>query len=42
VFIGQGLIIGGVPYTWNELINGIVLGAAVAFATLLRGRDAAS
>lgn len=42
VFIGQGLIIGGVPYTWNEVINGIVLGAAVAFATLLRGRDASS
>lgn len=39
VFIGQGLIIGGVPFTWNEAINGIVLGAAVAFATLLRGRD---
>lgn len=39
VFIGQGLIIGGVPYTWNELINGIVLGAAVAFATMLRGRN---
>ena len=39
VFIAQGLIIGGLPFTWDEVINGFVLGTAVA--TLLRGRGRA-
>jgi ribose/xylose/arabinose/galactoside ABC-type transport system permease subunit len=39
IFIAQGLIIGGVPFTWNQVINGVVLAVAVAFATVLRGRQ---
>lgn len=35
VWIRQGLIIGGVPFTWAEVVNGAVLIAAVTSARLL-------
>jgi ribose/xylose/arabinose/galactoside ABC-type transport system permease subunit len=35
VWIRQGLIIGGVPFTWAEVVNGVVLIAAVTSARLL-------
>lgn len=36
VYIAQGLVIGGVPFTWTDLINGAVLIVAVALSTTLR------
>jgi ribose/xylose/arabinose/galactoside ABC-type transport system permease subunit len=38
VWVAQGLITGGVAYTWMEFINGSVLIAAVAVSSLTRGR----
>jgi ribose/xylose/arabinose/galactoside ABC-type transport system permease subunit len=39
VYVAQGLIIGGVEFTWNQVINGLVLIVAVSFATIVRGND---
>jgi ribose/xylose/arabinose/galactoside ABC-type transport system permease subunit len=36
VYVGQGLIVGGVPFTWTDVINGTVLVFAVAISTILR------
>jgi ribose/xylose/arabinose/galactoside ABC-type transport system permease subunit len=38
VYISQGLVTGGVSYTWTDLINGLVLIVAVAMSTTLRRR----
>jgi ribose/xylose/arabinose/galactoside ABC-type transport system permease subunit len=37
-WVSQGLIVGGVPFTWTSVINGVVLAAAVALSSLLRQR----
>jgi ribose/xylose/arabinose/galactoside ABC-type transport system permease subunit len=37
VTVSQGLVIGGVPFTWNEVINGAVLIGAVAFHSYFDG-----
>ena len=39
VTVGQGLIIGGLPFTWTFVVNGIVLVAAVALSTVLKKRQ---
>lgn len=36
VWVSQGLIVGGIPFTWTEVVNGLVLIAAVAFSTYFR------
>lgn len=36
VFVAEGLLEGGVPFTWNDFINGAVLVLAVALSTVLR------
>jgi ribose/xylose/arabinose/galactoside ABC-type transport system permease subunit len=36
VWVAQGLVIGGLPFTWTDLINGAVLIIAVALSTSLR------
>jgi len=36
LWVGQGLIVGGLPFTWLSLVNGAVLIVAVAASTLLR------
>lgn len=36
VWVAQGLIIGGLPFTWTDLINGLVLILAVSLSTTLR------
>lgn len=36
VWVSQGLIIGGLPFTWTEVVNGIVLILAVAFSSFFR------
>ena len=36
VWVSQGLIIGGLPFTWTNVVNGAVLIAAVAVSTVLR------
>ena len=36
VWVSQGLIIGGLPFTWTSVVNGAVLIAAVAVSTVLR------
>ncbi len=38
VWVTQGLIVGGVPFTWTDVINGVVLVAAVAVSTIFRRR----
>lgn len=38
VWVTQGLIVGGVPFTWTDVINGTVLVAAVAVSTIFRRR----
>ncbi|WP_181779396.1 ABC transporter permease [Pseudonocardia pini] len=38
VWIGQGLVIGGVSYTWTGIVNGLVLVLAVGLPALLRRR----
>ena len=39
VTVGQGLIIGGLPFTWTFVVNGVVLVAAVALSTVLKKRQ---
>jgi ribose/xylose/arabinose/galactoside ABC-type transport system permease subunit len=36
IWVGQGLIVGGVSFTWTDVINGIVLVVAVSLSTVLR------
>jgi ribose/xylose/arabinose/galactoside ABC-type transport system permease subunit len=36
VWVSQGLIVGGLPSTWTDLVNGAVLVAAVAVSTFVR------
>ena len=36
ISISQGMVIGGVPFTWTDLINGAVLIIAVSLSTTLR------
>ncbi|MCK9248315.1 MAG: ABC transporter permease [Solirubrobacteraceae bacterium] len=36
VWVSQGLIVGGLEFTWNEVVNGVVLAVAVAFSTVFR------
>lgn len=36
IWVGQGLIVGGVSFTWTDVINGIVLVVAVSLSTTLR------
>lgn len=40
VEVSQGLVTGGVPYTWSELLNGIALLIAVTISTVIRRRPA--
>ena len=35
-YVASGLIIGGVFYTWSDVVNGIVLVAAVALSSMVR------
>ncbi|UGS35975.1 ABC transporter permease [Capillimicrobium parvum] len=41
-WVSQGLIVGGVPFTWTSIINGVVLIAAVALSSILRHRTGAA
>ncbi len=34
VWISQGLIVGGLPFTWTDVVNGVVLVIAVALSTV--------
>lgn len=36
VYVAQGLVIGGLPFTWTDVINGAVLIIAVSLSTTLR------
>jgi ribose/xylose/arabinose/galactoside ABC-type transport system permease subunit len=36
VYIAQGLIIGGVNFTWTSVVNGVVLAVAVAISTVFK------
>jgi ribose/xylose/arabinose/galactoside ABC-type transport system permease subunit len=36
IWVGQGLIVGGVSFTWTDVINGLVLVVAVSLSTALR------
>jgi ribose/xylose/arabinose/galactoside ABC-type transport system permease subunit len=38
VWVSQGLIVGGLPFTWTEVVNGVVLILAVAFSSVLGRR----
>jgi ribose/xylose/arabinose/galactoside ABC-type transport system permease subunit len=38
VWVSQGLIVGGLPFTWTDIVNGAVLASAVAMSTVLRRR----
>jgi ribose/xylose/arabinose/galactoside ABC-type transport system permease subunit len=38
VWVSQGLIVGGLPFTWTEVVNGVVLIFAVAFSSIFRRR----
>ncbi len=38
VWVSQGLIIGGLPFTWTDVVNGVVLIIAVAFASVFGRR----
>jgi ribose/xylose/arabinose/galactoside ABC-type transport system permease subunit len=40
VWVGQGLIVGGLPFTWTEVVNGLVLIIAVAFSSVFGRRKA--
>jgi ribose/xylose/arabinose/galactoside ABC-type transport system permease subunit len=33
VWVSQGLIVGGLPFTWTDVVNGVVLVSAVALST---------
>jgi len=37
VTVSQGLVAGGVPFTWNDVVNGLVLIGAVAFQSSFTG-----
>jgi len=36
IWVSQGLIVGGVNFTWTDVVNGVVLVAAVSLSTVLR------
>ncbi len=36
VWISQGLIVGGLPFTWTQIVEGVVLVSAVALSTTFR------
>jgi ribose/xylose/arabinose/galactoside ABC-type transport system permease subunit len=36
VWVSQGLIVGGLAFTWTDVVNGLVLIAAVALSTVFR------
>jgi ribose/xylose/arabinose/galactoside ABC-type transport system permease subunit len=36
VWVSQGLIVGGLAFTWTDVVNGVVLVLAVALSTVLR------
>jgi ribose/xylose/arabinose/galactoside ABC-type transport system permease subunit len=36
VWVSQGLIVGGLPFTWTEVVNGAVLIIAVAFSSVFK------
>jgi len=36
LWVSQGLIVGGLEFTWNEVVNGVVLALAVAFSSVFR------
>jgi len=38
VWVSQGLIVGGLPFTWTEVVNGVVLILAVAFSSVFQAR----
>lgn len=38
VWVSQGLIVGGLAFTWTDVVNGVVLASAVALSTVLRRR----
>ncbi|MDQ2700438.1 MAG: ABC transporter permease [Actinomycetota bacterium] len=38
LWVTQGLIVGGLPFTWTDVVNGTVLVAAVAVSTIFRRR----
>jgi ribose/xylose/arabinose/galactoside ABC-type transport system permease subunit len=40
VWVAQGLIVGGLPFTWTEVVNGVVLLIAVAFSSVFKSRSA--
>jgi len=37
VYVGEGLVVGGLPFTWTDVINGVVLLLAVSLSTSIRG-----
>jgi putative multiple sugar transport system permease protein len=39
VWVSQGLIVGGLPFTWTDVVNGIVLIVAVALSTVFFRRQ---
>ncbi|MCW2829653.1 MAG: monosaccharide transporter rane protein family, partial [Aeromicrobium sp.] len=39
VWVAQGLILGGLAYTWTDVVNGVVLVSAVALSTTFQARD---
>ncbi|MFF1553170.1 ABC transporter permease [Rhodococcus erythropolis] len=39
VWVGQGLVVGGVPFTWGSVISGVVLVTAVSLSSLLKRGD---
>jgi ribose/xylose/arabinose/galactoside ABC-type transport system permease subunit len=36
VWVSQGLIVGGLAFTWTDVVNGVVLTLAVALSTIFR------
>lgn len=39
VWVSQGLIVGGLPFTWTDVVNGVVLIIAVALSTVFFRRQ---
>jgi ribose/xylose/arabinose/galactoside ABC-type transport system permease subunit len=39
VWVSQGLIVGGLPFTWTDVVNGVVLVVAVALSTVFFRRQ---
>jgi ribose/xylose/arabinose/galactoside ABC-type transport system permease subunit len=39
VWVSQGLIVGGLPFTWTDVVNGVVLVIAVALSTVFFRRQ---